>query len=271
MNGKRVSKMGIEILVAAMNRKNHDILKEMNISSDAIIVNQCAEDRIERFKYNDHNILVMSFNERGVGLSRNTALMRATQDICVFADEDMVYVDHYSEIIEREFEKNPKADVILFRIDSLNSERPLILIKKNKRVRRKEAMRYGCARVAIRRSSQQKSNIWFSLLFGGGAKYGSGEDTIFLQDCLKKGLKIYKSTQKIADIKQEDSTWFDGYTSKLFFDKGVLLATVIPFGAKFYALGMAYNYSRNEAVKNDIWEIWKMMRNGIKSKKMTNG
>lgn len=258
--------MGIEILVAAMNRNNHDILKEMNISSDAIIVNQCAEDKIERLKYKGHNILFMSFNERGVGLSRNTALLRASQDICVFADEDMIYVDHYSEIIENEFEKNPKADVILFSIDSLNRERPLSIINKNKRVRRKEAMRYGCARVAIRRSSQQKSNIWFSLLFGGGAKYSSGEDTIFLQDCLKKGLKIYKSTKKIADIKQEDSTWFHGYTSKLFFDKGVLLATVMPYGAKLYALGMAYAYSRNKAVKNNIWGIWRDMREGINSK-----
>ena len=34
--------------------------------------------------YNGHQILWMSLNERGIGLSRNTALMRATADIILF-------------------------------------------------------------------------------------------------------------------------------------------------------------------------------------------
>ena len=259
--------MGIEVLVSAMNRNNYDILKEMNISTNAIIVNQSNYDSVERFKHKGNDILFMSLKEHGVGLSRNTALMRATQDICVFADEDMIYLEGYEKIIEAEFKSNPKADIIIFRVDSLNKDRPLSIIKNSKRVRRKEAMRYGCARVAIRRSSQQMANIWFSLLFGGGAKYSSGEDTIFLQDCIKRGLKIYKSPKKIADIKQEDSTWFNGYTRNLFFDKGVLLATVMPHGANLYAFGMAYKYSLKEEVKQSIWEIWSIMREGIKNRK----
>ena len=36
-------------------------------------------------------------NERGIGLSRNTALMRATADIILFADEDVTYKDGYAK------------------------------------------------------------------------------------------------------------------------------------------------------------------------------
>lgn len=256
--------MNIQVLVAAMNRKNHDILEEMNISTDAIIINQCDRNKIEKFQYRGHDILFFSLDERGVGLSRNTALLRADQDICVFADEDMIYVNGYADLIEKEFKKNPKADVILFSVESLNRDKPLRVIKENKRVRRKEAMGYGCARIAIKRKCQLEKNIWFSLLFGGGAKYGSGEDTIFLQDCLKKGLKVYKNTVKIADIKQEKSTWFKEYTEKYFFDKGVLLSTVMPEIAFFYMIGLAYKYSRNNKVKFSfnkiLYEIYKGIR-----------
>ncbi|PFK38341.1 glycosyl transferase 2 [Bacillus cereus] len=259
--------MSVQVLVAAMHQKDHSILKKMNIQSDAIIINQCERNEFEKFKYQGHEILLYSLNERGVGRSRNNALMRASKDICLFSDEDMIYVDGYAELISNEFKKNPNADVIIFSLESLNKDKPLSVIRQNKRVRRKEAMRYGCARIAFKRESVLKKNIWFSLLFGGGAKYSSGEDTIFLQDCLKKGLKVYKSTIKIADVKQEKSTWFNGYTEKLFFDKGVLLATVMPKIARFYALGLSYKYWKNKSVTMSFWDIYNAMKNGIDGKK----
>ncbi|MFF2459536.1 glycosyltransferase family A protein [Peribacillus simplex] len=259
--------MSVQVLVAAMHRTDNSILEEMNLQSDAIIINQCDRNEFAKLEYREHEILFYSFNERGVGLSRNNALMRATKDICLFADEDMIYIDGYADVIEKEFIKNPKADVIIFSVNSLNEDKPLSVIKENKRVRRKEAMRYGSARIAFRRDRIIDNNILFSLLFGGGAKYSSGEDTIFLQDCLKKGLKVYKSTVKIADIKQEESTWFNGYSEKLFFDKGVLLATVMPRIAKFYALGLSYKYSMNKSVKMSFWNIWSAMKKGVNSKK----
>ena len=45
----------------------------------------------------------MSFTERGVGLSRNNALMRASADICLFADDDIIYENNYKEILNRYF------------------------------------------------------------------------------------------------------------------------------------------------------------------------
>ena len=89
--------MTLQVLVATMHQKDHSLLERMNIQCDAIVINQCDRDEIERFQFRGHDILWMSLKERGVGLSRNTALMRATADILLFADDDVVYNDGWCE------------------------------------------------------------------------------------------------------------------------------------------------------------------------------
>lgn len=213
--------MKLQVLVSTMNQNDHSILRKMNIRSDAIIVNQCNENRFEKFSYNGNTIHFLSFNERGVGLSRNNALMRASADICLFADDDVTYVDEYKKIICDAFKKNPSADLIIFNVPSTNPDRQSKNIKKNKRTRWFNSLKYGAVRIAIRTDKIKQSNIYFSLLFGGGAKYSAGEDSLFIAECFKKNLKIYVSPKVIGYVSQEGSTWFKGYTDKYFKDKGV--------------------------------------------------
>lgn len=80
----------VQVLVASMNQTDHSLLEKMNISTSAIVGNQCNYDSVERFEWNGNECLYLNFNERGVGLNRNNTLMRATGDICLFADDDMV-------------------------------------------------------------------------------------------------------------------------------------------------------------------------------------
>lgn len=253
--------MNYQVLISAMNSDCNSICKKMNINSDAIIVNQCNHNKIEIIKEKNHLIKCISLQERGVGLSRNTAFMRADADIIEFADEDMIFTDTYHEDVISEFYAHPEADAILFNINSLNENRPFIKIKKFSRVSRIEALKYGCARLAIKREKVIYNNISFSLLFGGGAKYGSGEDTIFLQDCIKAGMKVYKSPIKIADVKQDKSTWFNGYTDKYYFDKGALFAASLN--------NLKYIYALFSAMKNgkdiiDCCRILKLYFKGIR-------
>lgn len=71
----------IEVLVAAMHRTNTSIYNEMNIQTDAVIINQC--DRFERtvLTINGNEVKFYSFNERGVGRSGNNALMNSSADM----------------------------------------------------------------------------------------------------------------------------------------------------------------------------------------------
>lgn len=159
--------MKVQVLGSVMNQKNIDIIEKMNINTDAIIINQCDRNDYKKIILkNDKKVEMFSFKERGVGLSRNNALMRATGDIVVFADEDERFVDGYEKIIIETFEKNPKADIIMFNVPSTNPERPLYNIKKNFKVKWYNCLRYGAVKITARRESIQKHNIFFSLLFG---------------------------------------------------------------------------------------------------------
>ncbi|PHD75787.1 hypothetical protein COF64_11430 [Bacillus sp. AFS043905] len=218
--------MEIEVLLSTMDQKDLSIINKMNIRGNAIIINQCDYNDFKEINEKNRSIKMFSFNERGIGLSRNTALMRSSADICILADDDVVYNNEYLNIVLDAFKNNPKADVMIFNVPSLNKERQGHTIVKEAPVNYFNFMRYGAVRIAFKRESIIKSNIFFSLLFGGGAKYSSGEDTLFIFDCLKKGLKIYTNTAQIGTVKQEESTWFTGYNKKYFYDKGILYASL---------------------------------------------
>ncbi len=108
------------------------------------------------------------------------AILRAEGDICLFADEDIVYEEGYAQAVSREFERNPKADMILFNI-TVDKERRTYHITERKRVHWYNCGRYGAVSFAVKRSSLLKSGVTFSLLFGGGAMYSNGEDRLFLK------------------------------------------------------------------------------------------
>lgn len=227
-----------------MNQKDFSLVDTMKINSNAIIINQSNENRYEKISVNNNCIEMYTFNEKGVGLSRNSAFMRSDSDIIEFADDDMIFVYGYREKVINEFDKHPEADAILFSIDSLNLDRPSHKISKFKRIHRIESRKYGCARLAARREKLIYNNISFSLLFGGGAKYGAGEDTVLINDLIKVGLKVYVSPIKIADVKQDNSTWFNGYTDKYYFDKGALMCATHPSICNLLSLLMAVKHAK---------------------------
>jgi glycosyltransferase involved in cell wall biosynthesis len=260
MNGG--SEMNLQVLIATMNQTDYSILKKMNIRSDAIIVNQCDKNHLDEFMYDGNSIFFYSFNERGVGLSRNTSLMRATADICLFADDDVTYYDNYKKIILEEFTKNPNADVIVFNLKSTHPQRGKRINKENKRIRLQNVFRYGTYRIAVRLSSVRRKNINFSLLFGGGTKYSAGEDSLFLRDCLKNGLKIFSSKEFIGSVSHEESTWFKGYNDKYFFDKGAFFEAALPRFKYFLLL-----YYSIKLRKHSFFRVIKLMYEGTKGYK----
>lgn len=241
--------MKLEVLISTMHQKNHDLIEKMNIQSDAIVINQSDNNNFEEFTYKGNSIRFITLNERGVGLSRNNALMRSNADICLMGDDDVAYVDGYEDIIINAFKNNPKADMIMFNVPSTSSDRPTYNIPKHMRVRWYNCLRYPTYHIAFRRDSQRKANIYFSLLFGGGAKYNSGEDNLFVSDFIKKGLKIYACPETIGHMTPGESTWFKGYNDKFFIDRGVLLAAINKRWAKFFSVRYVLRH-RNKFIKD---------------------
>lgn len=256
--------MKLQVLVSTMHQTDHSLLEKMNIHSDAIIVNQCDKDEFEEFEYKGHRIKFLSLAERGVGLSRNTAMMRATGDVCLFADEDVTYVNGYSEIILKAFRDNPQADVIIFNVPSTMPDMENRTIIKWTGLHFYNSFRFGTVQIAVRTDQVKKSNISFSLLFGGGAKYGCGEDTLFIADCLKSKLRMFASPKTIGKVTQAESTWFKGYTDKYFMDRGALNYCLSKRWTKLLCLQFVVRHRKMFAEHKTVFRAYTLMTSGVR-------
>ncbi|MBR5227168.1 MAG: hypothetical protein IKV94_00810 [Clostridia bacterium] len=253
----------VQVLVATMNQQDHELINKMNIKTDAIVGNQCDENSIENLTIEDKLITYLNFKEKGVGLNRNNALMRADRPICLIADDDMNYVDGYEDVVKEKFAKHKDADVIIFNIGEENPSR--YINKKEFRVRWHNFMRYGAVRIAFRTKAIHFNNIYFNLEFGGGAKYSHGEDTLFLCDCLKKGLKIIAVPEVIANLKEDrESSWFKGYTEKYFYDKGILFYNISKTWSRLLCLQDAIRHKGQYKEAGNWYSVYKKMIKGIK-------
>ena len=254
--------MTLELLVAAMHKEPLAQAEEMQLDSDAIIVSQGDTYAYEELEYKGHKVRYFAMAERGVGLSRNTSLHRAQGDIILFADEDIVYEEGYAQKVLQAFEEHPQADMLLFNVQAVPG-RETYHIDSFGRVRWYNCGRYPTYSFAARRERIHKKNITFSLLFGGGAKYSNGEDSLFIRDCLKQGLKVYKVPVQIGAEKERPSTWFQGYNTKFFFDRGVLYSHLYGRLDKLMAIRFLLAHKGEMCKELSVKEAYKIMCQGI--------
>lgn len=254
-------KLNVQVLVAAMNQTDHSLLKKMNIESDVIVGNQCNYNSIDEFEYHGFNVKYLNFNEKGVGLNRNNSLMRATGDICLLADDDMIYEKDYVEIVTNAFYENPTADVIIFNLIEVNPRR--FVIKKKTKINYFNYMRYGTARIAIRLKSIKENAIYFNQCFGGGTEHCHGEDTLFLTECLKKKLNIIAIPEYIATLTEErKSTWENVLADKYLSDQGFLYKKI---SRKYWLLlCLQYAIRRKKDYNMSVVNLLKIMFYGGK-------
>lgn len=258
--------MRLEHLISAVKAEPKVLIEKMNISADAVLINQCGTDSTETISYRDHSIKVFNCNEKGVGISRNKALYNATGDILLFSDEDIVYDDGYEKLVVAEFEKHPEADGLFFNV-SVCAERRTYYNEDFKRSHIWNAGRYPAYSIALRSESIAGKNLRFSTLFGGGAKYSCGEDSIFIKDCIKSGLKMYRTPTLIGREEPRESTWFSGYTEKFFVDRGVMYHFL--YGRLAFIMGARFIYAKRKVMCNEIpaKKAFRLLLSGIKEGK----
>lgn len=257
--------MIIQTLVSCVKQNMETIAETMNLQTDAIVINQCDTNAYLEYEHRGQKICCYSFAEKGVGLSRNNALLRANADIILFSDEDIVYEEGYADKILAEFEKHPEKDFLLFNMD-VTEERATYHTESETNVKWYNCGRYPTYSFAIRREKLHKANVTFSLLFGGGAKYSNGEDSIFIRDCLKKGLKALAVPVTIGKEVPRPSTWFNGYNEKFFFDRGVLYKYLYGCMATPFALRFLFKH-RNIMFKEEypitMKQAYSLMKKGF--------
>lgn len=254
--------MTLQLLVAAVKKKPQELAETMHIDSDAVIVSQGDGYAYEEFAYKGYQIRYFAMAQKGVGLNRNTGLFHSSADIILFADEDIVYEKGYREKVLEAFEAHPEADMLLFNVQA-SAGRETYHIEKYARVRWYNSGRYPTYSFAVKRTCIIKNNITFSLLFGGGAKYSNGEDSLFLKDCLKKGLKVYCVPVSIGRETERESTWFQGYNHKFFYDRGVLYSHLYGRLDRLMAIRFLLAHKAEMCQEIPVKEAFRIMCRGI--------
>ena len=249
-----------EILCVTMNQKDFSKIREMNIHSDVIFANQADRTSFDQIELEGHTAKMITTSTRGVGINRNLALTYANADICLFADDDVVYSDNVEETVLNEFKRFPDADIIIFHLDTDSKSRKQMNYKKSKRHYRFQRMPWATFRIAFRLDSVRKANIWFTTLFGGGCIFPSGEDSMWLAEAKRAGLNFYVSDKTIGTVSFAESTWYTGADEKFFYGKGAFYAAVHP---RMYLLWRWYFALRTRNMGNmTIFEKLKWMSYG---------
>lgn len=124
---------------------------------------------------------------KGLSINRNIALSKAEAPILLISDDDVEYTPERLLSIIEKFEEYNDQDIITFRYESSNN------VKKypsSKCYLSNPTKGYYVTSFEIAfRKDAVKGKIWFNENFGIGAKFPSGEEDVFIKDCLDAGLK----------------------------------------------------------------------------------
>lgn len=252
--------MNIEVLVSTMDQIDHGLLERMNIQTDAVVVNQCDRNGLERFEFKGHSITWVDTTQRGLSRSRNMALSYASGDICLLADDDIVYLDGFYNDVIKAYSDQKNADIITFNFQAKNARSS----RKPRTDRRAPFYRsYSSVSLSFKRIKVLKKGLSFNQLLGAGSDYGDGEESLFLIESRKKGLKIYENHAYICIVDFGTSSWFKGYDEKFYFNKGVYLGMAYGKLAELYML--YFIRQGKKASELPVETIVEQLRKGIKA------
>lgn len=261
-------KKSIEVLVSTMNRGNLEqleLVRKMNLSTDAVIINQNQDlESIETQTISDQKINIVNTLDRGLSKSRNLAIQHASSDICLIADDDMIYHSDYEEKIIRAYEKYPEADIIAFQVKRVgNPDRVKKFRSKKNWENYITSMKISSVEITFRREKVMQKNLFFNPRIGAGTEFFNGEENVFLYEALRKKCRILYLPIEIAKVDMSESSWFEGYNKSYFETVG---AKFFNMTSKYYILLMIqFSLRKYPLYKNDISLVkaFKYMKNGV--------
>ena len=250
--------MYIEVIMSTMYRENINelMIENKNIKGNLLIINQTNNKK----QYKLNNIRMINYSERGLSKSRNRAIENSKADICLIADDDIIYKKDYIEIIQDLFNKNPNIDVITLRVDTPEGI-PFKKYRKKSFIHNKFTIfKVSSISIAFRRNSILENNIKFDESFGLGAQFATGEEAIFLNDCISKGLRV--KYEPISLVIHPFISSGKIFNENQLFAKGALMARL--FGNGCYIINLIFALKKYKFYRNkySILKAYKLLNNG---------
>jgi hypothetical protein len=261
--------MNIALAVSTMNKNiigienNYtNINTDININIchqniDSIITNNEIEEIKEKLNYR-----IFSMSEKGLSKSRNCLLNNSTEDILIISDDDVKYVDNLLNVIEESYRNYPEADIITFQIKTPDDnyyknyeEKPFWHTKKT-------ILKVSSIEITVKRKSIISKELQFDENFGLGSTFPTGEEAIFLNDSLNKGLKILYVPIHISTHPIESSGKQFNRNISLIEAKGALLFRL--YKKLGYIASILFAIKKYKLSDQSLLNFVKIMFDGIK-------
>lgn len=183
----------LQILLSTMFREDlgflenifpHKHFSEYNI----VIVNQTTPDKILESKYD--SIIVINSFERGTSQSRNIAIKYSTADICLIADDDIIYEPDFEETILNTFSNHMDAGIISFEA-IIENRKPYKQYPDYTLHNKRTLFSVHEITISFRRKQLIDNQLFFNEYFSLGGLFGGCTEYVFLRAAHAKGIKSY--------------------------------------------------------------------------------
>lgn len=131
------------------------------------------------------DVTLLRFKGKGVSANRNNALDHCRGDIILIADDDIVLNNSALDAIMEVFDADPSLDLATFRADIPGkSGYPAEPVHLKRRL--PEGYSVSAIEIAFRRESCNE--LRFCTALGAGTSLAAGEDEVFLDTAIRRGL-----------------------------------------------------------------------------------
>lgn len=191
---KSKEEMSLEILISTMNRSDLGFLdtmfKHVDIDDFLILVINQIDSNSLLLVSSKENIRVINSFEKGLTNSRNLAIENAKGTLCLIADDDVTYLKGLKETIINAYDKHEEADMVTFKM--INDKGKLFREYTNQSIHDKKSIELvNSVVITFKRENLLVSSARFDPLFGLGCIFPTGNEFVFLNNCLEEKLKLY--------------------------------------------------------------------------------
>lgn len=203
-----------------------DLAKANNIHCNAIIRSQCGRESTRVTLLDGHELITIEANDEGCSVNRNRLFELSNADYISFFDDDISLPDDFSEKIDRLVSGQP-AEAYFFNVKRELHSSKYDNCRKGAKLSGLRFRSRSANRFMFLRDYLVRCGIKFDESIGPGAALFCGEDTVFLNELRKKGLKPVCTGDFLKlTICDDSSTWFRGYDAKYFFSNGYIYSRI---------------------------------------------
>ncbi len=196
---------------------------------------------------------------KGLSRNRNNAIKHATSEVCLIADDDVVFnIEGIMRVCEF-YQQHPEVDVLTYKFSSKFNQKKHPDYSFNLKMAPK-GYSVSSIEISFRREKIQ-GIISFNELLGLGAPYaGAGEENLFLLDCLNQNLKCHYAPINVLYHNEESTGRSQGGNPRVIFSRGILTRIFNPKDYLFRYLWLARSIKINHQV--GFWSTLSLLYKG---------